>query len=117
MVSKELFLVHTAYGGGCAKYRLAERMVLPEILSEQFVDEYVGIVLVNLDLLQDYSPLALNVSGGKYWIKNEIGEHVQRHRNMFGQRLHIEANSLLADCHRLNPSLVRYAALNASGFL
>ena len=41
-----------------AQDRLAQRMVLEEVLGEDLVHEVVGIVLVHLDLFQDDAALA-----------------------------------------------------------
>ncbi len=45
-----------------AQDRFAERMIFPEILREQLVDEDVGIVFVDLDFFEDDAALALDLS-------------------------------------------------------
>src|ERR1022692_5055864 len=44
---KQLRLIESPYSGRCAQYRLAERMIFPEILSKELVFEYVGIILID----------------------------------------------------------------------
>ena len=44
-----------------AENRPAQRMVSPETLGEQFVDQVVGRVLDHLDLFEDHLLLALDV--------------------------------------------------------
>ena len=47
---------------------LAEGMVFPKILGEDFVDEVVRIVLIHLDLFEDHAAFAGDVLGIKYGI-------------------------------------------------
>ena len=46
-----------------AQDRLAQRMIFPEILGEDFVDEVVGIVFVHFDFFQDHAAFAGDVGG------------------------------------------------------
>ena len=48
-----------------AEDRLAQRMILPEVLGKDFVDEIVWIVFVHLDLFHDDAALAGYVGGIK----------------------------------------------------
>ena len=83
------------YGFFGAEDRLAERMVFPEVLRENFVDEIIGIVLVHLDLFEDDAAFAGDVFGGECRMKNQVGENLKRDRNIFVQHLDVEADALL----------------------
>ena len=65
VIVEELLLVEAADGLRGAQDRLAERMVLPEILGEELVDEDVGIVFVDLDFFKDDAAFALDFGGGE----------------------------------------------------
>src|SRR6185437_10242749 len=75
--------------------RLAQRMAFPEALREQLVHQHVGIVFVDLDLFQNHTAFTLDIRGGEGGVKHQVSENVERHRNVVGERLHIEANRLL----------------------
>ena len=49
---------HRIFG---AEDRLAQRMIFPEILGEDFVDQVVGAVLVHFDFFQDHAAFAADV--------------------------------------------------------
>ena len=72
----------------------AQRMVFPEILGEDFVDEVVGTVLVHFDFFQNHPALAGNVVGGESGIQDQIAENVERDRQMFIEHLNVEADAL-----------------------
>src|SRR5580700_9498405 len=38
-----------------AQDRLAQRMILPKVLSKDFVDQIIGIILVHFDLFHDHA--------------------------------------------------------------
>src|SRR5437868_3017775 len=56
---------------------LAERMIFPEILGEDFVHEIVRIVLIHFYLFEDHAPLAADVIGIQYRVQDQaIGENL-----------------------------------------
>jgi hypothetical protein len=63
--------------------RTAERMIAPEPFREDLVDQIVGRVLDHLDLFEDHLLLALDVFVGEERIADQIGEDVDRERQMF----------------------------------
>ena len=89
-------LIEAADGLRGAQDRFAERMVLPEILGEELVDQDVGIVLVDLDLFEDDAAFALDFGGGEDGIEHQVGEDVERDGHVVGERLDVEADGLLA---------------------
>ena len=67
VIVKELLLIELAHRRGGAENRLAERMIFPEILREQLVDQHVRIVFVDLDLFEDHAALALDIGWRRRW--------------------------------------------------
>ena len=45
-----------------AENRLAQGMVLPEVLGENFVDQIVRAILIHLDFFENHAPFAANVT-------------------------------------------------------
>ena len=78
-----------------AENRPAQRMVFPEILGEDFVDEVVGTVLVHLDFFEDDAAFAGNIVGGESGIQHQIAEHVERDGQVLVEHLDAEADALL----------------------
>ena len=54
----------------------AERMVRPERLGEEVVDDLLGRVLVHVDLLEDHLPLRVEVGGSEPRVLEHVGEVV-----------------------------------------
>ncbi len=79
-----------------AQNRPAQRMILPEGLREQLVDQHLRVVLVDLDLFQNHAALALNVGRVEDRVQHQVGQHIQRNGDVLGQRLDVEADGLLA---------------------
>ena len=75
--------------------RLAERMILPEILGEDFVDQVVGIVLVHLYFFEDDAALAADVIGIEHRVQHQVAEHVHGDGQMLVQNLDVEADAFL----------------------
>src|SRR6185312_16804164 len=69
-------------------------MILPKILSEDFMNEVVGIVLVHLDLFENHAALARDVLVIKDRIQHQIAQNVERNREMFIQNFDAEADAL-----------------------
>src|SRR6516165_7802278 len=61
VVVEELPLIQPPNGRGGTQDRLAERMILPEILGKELMHQHVRIIFVDLDLLEDDPALALNL--------------------------------------------------------
>ena len=56
--------------------RFAERMVVPEVLREDLVDEIVGIIFVHLDLFQNHAALARQLGRIECRIQHQVAEDV-----------------------------------------
>ena len=89
-------LLEAADGFAGAEDGLAEGMVLPEALGEDFVDEAVGIVLVHFDFLKDDAALADDFLGGEDGVEDEIGEDVECGGDVLVEDFHVEADGFLA---------------------
>ena len=96
VVVDELLLIEASDGLGGAEDRFAEGMVFPEILREEFVDEDVGIVFVDLDFFENDAALALDFGRGEDGIENEVGENVERDGHVVSERFDVEADSLFS---------------------
>src|SRR6266704_3264523 len=59
-----------------SKDRLAERVIFPEILRENFVDEIIGVVLVHLDFFENHTAFAADVLNVKDRIQHQVAEPV-----------------------------------------
>ena len=89
-------LLEAADGFAGAEDGLAERMALPEILHEDFMDQRVGIVLVHLDLFEDHAALAGDLLRGEDRVQHQVREHIERGRNVLVEHLDVEADGFLA---------------------
>ncbi len=74
---------------------LAQRMIFPEILGEDFVDQVVGIVLVHLYFFEDDAALAADVIGIEHRIQHQVAEHLHGDGHVLVQHLDVEADTLL----------------------
>ena len=70
-------------------------MILPEPLGEQLVDEVVGRVLDHLDLFDDDLLLALDVVAAERGPHDDVGQDVDRQREMFVEDLDVVARVFL----------------------
>ena len=75
---------------------LAQWMVFPEILREDFVHQVVGIIFIHLDFFNDDATLTGNVAAVEYRVQNQVAENVQSGRDVFVQDLYVEANAFLS---------------------
>ena len=89
-------LLEAADGFAGAEDGLAERVALPEILHEDFVDQRVGIVLVHLDFFEDHAALAGDFFGGEDGVQHEVGEDVECGGNVLVENLDVEADGFFA---------------------
>ena len=96
VVVDELALIEASDGLGGAEDGLAERMVFPEILRKEFMDEDVGIVFVDLDFFENDAALALDFGQRRRRVEDQVGENVERDRNVIGERLDVEADGLFS---------------------
>ena len=78
-----------------AENRPPQRVVFPEALREELVDEVVGRVLDHLDLFDDDFLLALDVLGAERRVADDIGEDVDRERQMLVEDFDVVARVLL----------------------
>ena len=74
---------------------LAQRVIAPEALREQLVDQIVGRVLDHLDLFEDHLLLALDVLRVKRRVEHEVRQHVERRRQVLVEHLDVVARVLL----------------------
>ena len=70
-------------------------MILPEALREELVDEIVGRVLDHLDLFEDDLLLALDVLGAERRVADDVGEDVDRERQVLVEHLDVVARVFL----------------------
>ncbi len=75
--------------------RAPERVTLPEVLREELVDEIVRRVLDHLDLFEDHLLLALDLVGRECRTKHDVGEQVDRERQMLVEHLDVVAGVFL----------------------
>ncbi len=87
--------VERLHGLASAENRPAERMVLPESLREQLVDEIVRRVLDHLDLFDDDLLFALDIVDAERRIADDVGEDVDREREMLVEDLDVVARVFL----------------------
>src|SRR5579862_6320375 len=76
-----------------AQDRLTQRMVLPEILGKDFVDEIIRVVLVHFDLFENHAAFASDIAGIECRVKNQIGKNFERHGNIFIENFDVEADA------------------------
>ena len=67
---KQLFLLKGADSFFRSQDRLAQRMVLPEILGKDFMHQIIRIIFIHLDLFQDHAFFASDVLGIESGIEN-----------------------------------------------
>src|SRR6476646_9878045 len=75
--------------------RLSQRVVLPEILGENLMDEIIRIILIHLDLFHDHATFAGDVRSIKYGVEHKIAQDVEGRRNVLVEDLNVEADTLL----------------------
>ena len=70
-------------------------MVFPEALREELVDQIVGGVLDHLDLFDDDLLLALDIVAREGRIPHDVGQDVERERQMLVEHLDVVAGVFL----------------------
>src|SRR5213592_821351 len=75
--------------------RTPERVALPELGGEEVVDQVVGCVLHHLDLLEHDRLFALELLGVEDRVEEDIGQEVDRERQMLVEHLDVEARVFL----------------------
>ena len=88
-------LIEGADAGGRAEDRPAERMIGPETLREDLVDEIIGRVLDHLDLFEDDFLFALDVLFREQRIADQIREDVDGQRQVLVEHLEVIAGVFL----------------------
>src|SRR5271163_2172672 len=83
------------HGVARAQNRQAQRMVLPETLCENFMDEIIGIILVHLYLFQNDAALLRDIAAIKNGMKDEIAEHIHGDRKMLIEYFNVKADTFL----------------------
>ena len=69
-------------------------MAFPEPLREELVDQIVRRVFHHLDLLDDHLLLPLDILGIEGRVEDDVGEHVERQRQMLVEHLDVVAGVL-----------------------
>ena len=77
------------------QYRFAQRVIFPEVLSENLVHEIVGVVLIHFYFFENDASLAGDVLNIKYWVKHKIAEHIHRNRQVIIENFDVETDALL----------------------
>ena len=70
-------------------------MLGPDLRREEVVDDVVGRVLDHPDLLQDHRLLALQLLGVEERVQQDVGQEIDRERQVLVEHLHVEAGVLL----------------------
>src|SRR2546422_865793 len=78
-----------------AEDRASERMALPELCGEEVMDQVVGRVLHHLDLLEHNRLYALELLGVEDRVQEDVGQEIDRERQVLVEHLDIEAGVLL----------------------
>jgi hypothetical protein len=78
-----------------AEDRPAERMVVPEALGENLVDQIVGRVLDHLDLFEDHLLFALDVFFREQRVADQVREDLDRERQVLVEHLGVVAGVFL----------------------
>ena len=73
---KHRFALETLYSFFGSQNRLAQRMVLPEIRREDFVDQVIRAVRLHLDFFEDDALLALDVAVAEQGVEKQVGQDV-----------------------------------------
>src|SRR5213596_2779054 len=85
----------TVHGLARAEDRASERMALPELCGEEVMDQVVGRVLHHLDLLEHNRLFALELLGVEDRVQEDVGQEIDRERQVLVEHLDIEAGVLL----------------------
>ena len=93
--AKKRFAVEIADGFRSAEDRAAEGMLGPETAGENVVEKIFGIVQVHLDFFEDNLALFIDVVGIELGTKDEIGDDVERDREMLVENFGVEADLFL----------------------
>src|ERR1051326_442335 len=93
---EQLSLFERAHGFLGPQDRLAQRMVFPETLREDFMDKIIRIVLIHLNFFQDHTLFAENILGIESWIEYKIAQNVDGDRQVLIQHLDVEANGFFS---------------------
>jgi hypothetical protein len=83
------------YGVARAQDRQTERVVFPETLGEDFVDEVVGIVLIHFYFFEDDAALFRDVAGIEDGMEDEIAEDIHGERKVLIEDFDVEADAFL----------------------
>src|SRR5579864_6122449 len=73
--------------------RLPQRVILPEILGKDLVDQVIGVVLVHLDLFYDHAAFTRDVIGIEDRVEDQIAENIERGWNVLVENLDVEADT------------------------
>ena len=96
VIAEEGGLVEGGDGVCGAEDGLAEGLIFPEVLGEDFVDEDVGVVFVHFDFFEDDAAFALDVGVGEGGVEDEVTEDVEGDGGVVGEGLDGETDGFLA---------------------
>src|ERR1700722_1144314 len=71
----------------------AQRMIFPEVLGEDFVDEVIGIVLIHFNFFENDAALASDIFRGECGMQNQVSENLKSYGNIFVQNFDVEADT------------------------
>ena len=94
-VGEHRVAVVAAHGLTRAEDRAPEGVALPELPGEEVVDQVVGRVLHHLDLLEHDRLFALELLGVEDRVEEDVGQEVNRERQVLVEHLDVEAGVLL----------------------
>src|SRR5208283_5252122 len=78
-----------------AQDRQTERVVFPETLGEDFVDQVVGIILIHFYFFENDAPLLRDIAGIEHRMKDKIGENVHGERKVLIKNFNVKADAFL----------------------
>ena len=87
-----LELLHCLLG---TEDRLAQRMIFPEILGEDLMNQIVRAVLIHLDFFQNHTAFTSNVRPIEHRIEDQVAEYIHSNGQMIVKHLYVETNALL----------------------
>ncbi len=102
IAGREALLVEIQHGGllkGANRFlgaedRFTERMILPEILGKDLMDQILGAILVHLDFFQNHATFTNDILDRKHRIQYQVGEHFHRDRQVLVEDFNVEADTL-----------------------
>ena len=73
----------------------SQRMFLPEVFGEELMNQIVRRILHHLDLFEHHLLFALDIVRGECGAPDDVGEDIERHRQVLVENLDVVAGVLL----------------------